>query len=550
MKKKIVLIVVLSLVMALSVTLAACEHTHTFASDWSHDDDYHWHNATCGDTDEVSEKAAHNMLAVPGGNRLECNVCGYSRSNTVKPQPTEHEHTYATTYSADESGHYYAATCEHTSEKSGLQPHKYTEGICDVCGWWSSASDVLFAQVSKMDIWNYSITFDKLNLSNLAEGMDLTDGELKLSMSADGTISGYGSFKAVEGTVKAVIANGNVYLCAEGKDGAESAYKREELNELLKSAGLDIDAVVAELNKNTAEIRGYIDELKGYVEDIPPIEGSALEELVNALVKIDEEKSTKELTAYVLSADVLRGLNEALATTTVEQYVDGMLGNGFFAELPQTVRALFGLKIGDVFKMLEKQFGLTEDDVIDMINEMIKSNYPDENVNTIEDLLKAAGMDLQGAQVKELLVMLKPLTLEALLQMAQSGNAEKITVNEIVAIVEEMCEAYGDKTLYELMTMGEDAEMTAEDIKAQVEDIADILEENVVIRFYIDGDGKLQKVSLSVNFAEDNGSEELSEIRKTLAGINGELELVRDYELSNDYSDVIKTVEDNLATAA
>ncbi len=43
--------------------LAACrgEHTHTFATDWSSDADFHWHTATCKHTEEIKDKAPHTF---------------------------------------------------------------------------------------------------------------------------------------------------------------------------------------------------------------------------------------------------------------------------------------------------------------------------------------------------------------------------------------------------------------------------------------------------------------------------------------------------------
>ncbi len=67
MKKKL-LTTMLALVMSASAAtaMAGCNngddgHTHTFASEWTTDDTYHWHVATCEHTTEVSDKAAHNF---------------------------------------------------------------------------------------------------------------------------------------------------------------------------------------------------------------------------------------------------------------------------------------------------------------------------------------------------------------------------------------------------------------------------------------------------------------------------------------------------------
>lgn len=45
-------------------------HTHTFATEWTWDETYHWHSATCEHTDEVADRAKH--VYVDG----LCSVCG------------------------------------------------------------------------------------------------------------------------------------------------------------------------------------------------------------------------------------------------------------------------------------------------------------------------------------------------------------------------------------------------------------------------------------------------------------------------------------------
>ena len=61
-------------------------HTHTFATEWSKDDSYHWHEASCGDG-AVSEKAEHTLR-----NNV-CTVCGYfttiDETTNVSKIPTE-----------------------------------------------------------------------------------------------------------------------------------------------------------------------------------------------------------------------------------------------------------------------------------------------------------------------------------------------------------------------------------------------------------------------------------------------------------------------------
>lgn len=47
----------------------------------------------------------------------------------------EHEHTFATEWSFNESTHYHAATCEHKDLKSDEAPHSYIYGVCTVCAY-------------------------------------------------------------------------------------------------------------------------------------------------------------------------------------------------------------------------------------------------------------------------------------------------------------------------------------------------------------------------------------------------------------------------------
>ena len=72
MKRRNFLIIVLALVCAVSLILVACDkHEHEFSEKWSIDETYHWHEATCEHTDEVSDKAEHSYQ-----NGI-CSLCGY-----------------------------------------------------------------------------------------------------------------------------------------------------------------------------------------------------------------------------------------------------------------------------------------------------------------------------------------------------------------------------------------------------------------------------------------------------------------------------------------
>lgn len=56
------------------------KHKHSYSEDWSSDKTNHWHEATCGHTDEVSGKAGHTL------DKGKCTVCGYNTGIVTKEE--------------------------------------------------------------------------------------------------------------------------------------------------------------------------------------------------------------------------------------------------------------------------------------------------------------------------------------------------------------------------------------------------------------------------------------------------------------------------------
>lgn len=81
-RKLLINILALVCVIACVFGMVACditkEHTHTFDSKWSYDDDFHWHAATCEHTSEKKDRAAHNL--VDG----KCVVCDFEDDSAPK----------------------------------------------------------------------------------------------------------------------------------------------------------------------------------------------------------------------------------------------------------------------------------------------------------------------------------------------------------------------------------------------------------------------------------------------------------------------------------
>lgn len=542
MNKKLLLIVLLAV--ALTVTLTACDsHQHTYDDKWSYDENYHWHKSTCEHTDETTEKEAHDIKVVPGNNgREECTVCGYvKKQSDPTPQPKPHEHTYATTLSSNENGHWYELTCEHTDQIT-VVPHSYADGVCSACGWWSSASEVLFANLSKFDVWDYCVTFYDVQINDvnlLSEGLEhaamTVSGELKLVLSSDGGISGCGYVETDGASLKAVIDDGMVYACGDGK------FIRCALDELLAQNGIDVNAYIDRLNADTQQIRGYVDQIKQITQELP-IEEIVANELWTTLVKRDDANSTETLTAYVVDYDVLRQLNRILSTTTVRQYVDaslaelsgtalGSLLGDNTAGLPNKVRSLLKSTIGATLLKLEFD-NHSLDELLGEINALISKYYPDDSVNTIDQLLPVLGLDLdelfqavgfnvKGLTVKEAVVLASGLSPETLWNLVQQDNSTKISADEISAKLTELISLYGDKTVYQI-AVADNTSVTDVDLKAYIDGFADMLEESVTVTFYVDTNGVLQQASVT-------SFEQIVSL-----SLNG--------ELKQDYSQVIEQV--------
>mgnify|MGYP002560558794 CR=1 FL=1 len=69
------------------------EHRHTFKDEWSSNDTSHWHAATCEHTTEKKDEAAH-VYGTAGAERYTCSVCKYvSETRKKKAEATDKKNT-------------------------------------------------------------------------------------------------------------------------------------------------------------------------------------------------------------------------------------------------------------------------------------------------------------------------------------------------------------------------------------------------------------------------------------------------------------------------
>ena len=123
--------------------------THNYKTSWSSDKTNHWHE--CSVCKDKKDLAAHT----PGEEATEtkaqtCTTCGY-----VIMAALGHKHNYASTWTTDDAGHWYA--CSGCAEKGSYADHDF-ENVCDpdcsVCGF-TRETEHKFAETWTTDANNH-----------------------------------------------------------------------------------------------------------------------------------------------------------------------------------------------------------------------------------------------------------------------------------------------------------------------------------------------------------------------------------------------------------
>ncbi len=172
--------------------IAKLPHTHTFDStQWASDEESHWHPSTCGHDEEKDALASHvwdeGEVTTPATEEAEgvktytCTICEETKEEAIAKLP--HTHTFdMTTWSKDESGHWHAATCEHTDQKKDFAEHSGTWAVkqeatytqnrieqrdCEVCDYHEEKEiegTILPAQERELSVEEIAnVTFDGLS---------------------------------------------------------------------------------------------------------------------------------------------------------------------------------------------------------------------------------------------------------------------------------------------------------------------------------------------------------------------------------------------------
>lgn len=180
----------LALMLLAIITVVACvfgaagcagksntEHVHSYASTWSYDETYHWHAATCEHKNLVSDKEEHTF----SGNR--CTVCGYERENLDVPQ--EYSVIFDANNGSFEDGNMIEITVEGGSEITEPEEEPYRKGYT-FTGWslsdegtvlWDFETDKVSENITLYAVWVQNVS-----VVFDANGGKFKDGESKYTV--------------------------------------------------------------------------------------------------------------------------------------------------------------------------------------------------------------------------------------------------------------------------------------------------------------------------------------------------------------------------------
>ena len=145
--KRIQIILLMFITLLITGCVNETDHVHTFSDEWSYNEEYHYHEATCKHKDEVSDKELHKWndgiiikaptLEEEGTKEYTCTVCEATKQETLNKLTHEHKivHHEGKPATCTEDGYKPYDTCEDcdytTYEKIPALNHIPSEWITD-----------------------------------------------------------------------------------------------------------------------------------------------------------------------------------------------------------------------------------------------------------------------------------------------------------------------------------------------------------------------------------------------------------------------------------
>ena len=194
-----------------------------------------------------------------------------------------------------------------------------------------------------------------------------------------------------------------------------------------------------------------------------------------------------------------------LADTDISVVFDGIFGAGSYDNIPETVDKLLNTKIEDIISLLEEK-GIKIDELVEVADEVCKQITGDETA-TLEALI--------GVDIVEFIDALdKTKTIKQILvSMAQIPEEQ---INQFLVELEEILNQYKDKSIYEIIALASDVEITQEQkdlIKNAVNKVANFVDEAFKVQLVADKNGNLVSFEYGLNLdMSTNASKELVDL--------------------------------------
>ena len=128
-------------------------HEHTYEEEWSYDENYHFHKATCGH-DVVDNKTPHAfgewttdaLSSILGAEVATCNICGFKKTRVVTPTFVEFEEKWSYNdkyhfHLSKDNSNIISLKEDHSFSQwhTTVSPTVYSKGLkerhCEVCGY-------------------------------------------------------------------------------------------------------------------------------------------------------------------------------------------------------------------------------------------------------------------------------------------------------------------------------------------------------------------------------------------------------------------------------
>ncbi len=184
-----------------------------------------------------------------------------NKKDNDKDKDTTHTHTYSTEWSNDETNHWHAATCEHTSEKKDIAVHTYSEWMetkaptytekgekqrtCTTCSYVDKQEiDVLEAKENGITFNISARIYNKMEQGLTAEEYSVKGGtvasvEYKVKGAADTEYSSTAPVNAGEYTVKIKVTGNAEYRDVEATADFSIAKRELFYGQVFKAADRD-----------------------------------------------------------------------------------------------------------------------------------------------------------------------------------------------------------------------------------------------------------------------------------------------------------------------